>query len=269
MSLTVSYYILTAGSPAAYVLSTTTQTGDPEGTFIVSGYIGLTDVDGNPSITPTNTIFGGWGVANPPTSAAFQAGTEGTFGFENINLFAFFQGRIGRGTAGTCFSGGAGSGGTRGGGITSGTDNAGIDGGFGTVGNDYIDPNQNRNLAGAGNPAGTRDGTADGTGGVLILFVEGTITKEGVTPSTTKYFTANGIQGKQSDTFSTNDGLCKPFGGGTGGGIVIVVNNDTASLANNIQAAGGIIKTDGPNTARTNFQSGGNGAAVAYTFSEL
>jgi hypothetical protein len=176
---------------------------------------------------------------------------------------------IGAGSAGTCFSGGAGSGGTFG--VitegTSGTDSAGIRGGFGTAGVNYTNPALSRNLAGAGNPGGF--GTLfDGTGGVLIIFVEGTITKEGATPSTTKYFTANGVDGAQSGVLSDADILCKPFGGGSGGGIVILVNNDVENLAGNVQARGGIVERDGP-AGSANFQSAGNGAAVVYTFSQV
>ena len=179
------------------------------------------------------------------------------------------SGSIGSGSRGTCFSGGAGSGGTYG--VfqpeNSGTDNAGTDGGFGTDGVSYGE--SSADLGGAGNPGGAFGN--NGTGGVLIIFVEGTITREveeGEDPSTIKYFTANGVIGGQVPEYSEYDPYCKPFGGGTGGGIVIVVNNDAANFLDNVQAAGGIIRDDGPAGA-PNFQSGGNGAAVAYTFSEL
>jgi hypothetical protein len=184
------------------------------------------------------------------------------------------SGYIGAGSAGTCFSGGAGSGGTYGiqDPVTSGTADAGINGGFGTDGVDYSGLDV-QSMTGAGNP--TADSREDpdhaGTGGVLIIFVEGTITREvieGGDPSTTKYFTANGVEGAQCFTNSTYDTSCLPFGGGTGGGIVIVVNNNASNLLGNVEANGGIIERDGPGGAG-NFQSGGNGAAVAYTFSEL
>jgi hypothetical protein len=181
------------------------------------------------------------------------------------------SGSIGTGSAGTCFSGGAGSGGTYGiqDPLISGTNDAGINGGFGTDGVAYSGVDV-QSMTGAGNPTGDGREDADhaGTGGVLILFVEGTITKEGGTPSTTKYFTANGVEGAQCFTNSVNDPGCRPFGGGSGGGIVIVVNSDAANLTNNVQAVGGIVAAYGPAGA-TNYQSGGNGAAVAYTFGEL
>ena len=272
MAFSATYFIFTAVSPSSYVISTTTQTGDSGNTFTVSDYSGQQDADSNASYVPNNASFTGWSLVNPPNyPASYEAGEIVTFVDANFVFYAVIQGRIGSGSAGTCFSGGAGSGGTFSvpGPGSSGTDNAGINGGFGTVGINYSDPGQNRVISGAGNPGGVGDGTADGTGGVLILFVEGTITKEGGTPSTTKYFTANGREGRQSDNFSGYDGGCKPFGGGTGGGIVIVVNNGASSLTNNVQAAGGIISANGPITQRTDFQSGGNGAAVAYTFGEL
>jgi hypothetical protein len=273
MSFSATYYIFTAVSPSNYVLSSYSQTGNADEQFVVADYSGLTDTNDPPnaSYVPTNASFTGWSLANPPNyPASYEAGMLLTFTTANFVFFAVIEGKVGSGSAGTCFSGGAGSGGTFG--VpdqgSPGTDSAGINGGFGTIGNNYTTPSQNRALAGAGNPGGTTDGTADGTGGVLILFVEGTITKEGGTPSTTKYFTANGREGKQVATFSTRDLACKPFGGGSGGGIVIVVNNGASSLTNNVQAAGGIISADGPAGA-TNFRSGGNGAAVAYTFSQV
>ncbi len=182
------------------------------------------------------------------------------------------SGSIGAGSAGTCFSGGAGSGGTYGvvTPATSGSDSAGINGGAGTAGTHYGAPSQNRFLAGAGNPGGFT-GVAAGTGGVLIIFVEGTITKEvieGGDPATTKFFTANGVDCQQTTQPSTYDTLCNPFGGGSGGGIVIVVNNDATNLQYNVQANGGIVARDGPGGV-SNFQSAGNGDAVVYTFGAL
>jgi hypothetical protein len=179
------------------------------------------------------------------------------------------SGSIGSGSRGTCFSGGAGSGGTYG--VfepeTSGTDNAGTNGGFGTDGVSYGESSVT--LGGAGNPGGAFGN--NGTGGVLIIFVEGTITREAEgeeDPSTKKYFTANGVNGGQVDEYSSRDPYCKPFGGGSGGGIVILVNDNAGDLAANVQAIGGIVATDAP-SGSADFQSAGDGAAVAYTFSEL
>jgi hypothetical protein len=124
--------------------------------------------------------------------------------------------------------------------------------------------------AGAGNPNGNTnpsipdDPQYNGTGGVLIIFVEGTITTAG---STEKHFKANGTYGRQMLQGGMGpDSSIYPFGGGTGGGIVIVVNGNAAGLTDNVQASGGIVANNGPTAS---FRSGGDGAAVAYTFSEL
>lgn len=177
---------------------------------------------------------------------------------------------IGKGGNGTCFSGGTGSGGTQ---LipnfpvttTAGEENGGIGGtGFinGLVGvGDRVD--------GAGNPYG---GLLDlsgstipiGTGGVLIVFVEGTITTAGGI-----HFEAKGSPGFQSSSQSGNYTIpaVYPFGGGSGGGIIIIVNNDTTGLTSASDVRGGLYSSGGPDGGA--YQSGGSGAKVAYTFSEL
>lgn len=177
---------------------------------------------------------------------------------------------VGAGSAGTCFSGGSGSGGTfnpvQ---ATTSTANAGTRGGAGSdsalLG---VLPVGVQSAAGAGNPNGSvaygADPLYDGTGGVLIVFVEGTINTAG---SSVKHFTANGTQGRQMTQGGMGpDPTIFPFGGGTGGGIVIVVNQNAASLSNNIEALGGIITANGPSA---NFQSGGNGSALRIPFDSL
>ncbi len=171
----------------------------------------------------------------------------------------------GAGSAGTCFSGGSGGGGTLNAspGVTSAFD-AEADGGKGGEGANVTSP---ASAAGAGNPNGNTDPAIgddpqfDGTGGVLIIFVEGTITTNS---SSEKHFTADGTYGRQA--LNPSGTGIYPFGGGTGGGIVIVVNNSASSYTNNVTALGGVVATGGPTTP---FQSGGNGSAVCYTFSEL
>ena len=174
---------------------------------------------------------------------------------------------IREGSRGTCFSGGSGSGGTYG--PTLGTI-VGPGGANGGKGSDSIFgplAPTGESAAGAGNPNGSvelgPDSTYDGTGGVLIVFVEGTIT---TSSSSTKHFTANGVAGRQTATPSPNYSPTQPFGGGTGGGIIILVNANAASLTNNMEAKGGVVVSAGPSP---NFQSGGNGATVAYTFGAL
>lgn len=179
---------------------------------------------------------------------------------------------VGAGSAGTCFSGGSGSGGTfyPVAGSTS-TNDAGTRGGAGSDGSILgPTPATPQSSAGAGNPNGNTnpsipdDAQFNGTGGVLIVFVEGTIT---TASSSAKHFKANGVQGRQMEQggMGPNPNIY-PFGGGTGGGIVIVVNNGASGLGDNIEALGGIVANFAPSA---NYQTGGNGSAVAYTFSEL
>lgn len=177
---------------------------------------------------------------------------------------------IGAGSRGTCFSGGVGSGGTlllpgETTTIAAGGDN----GGKGSA--DYLNGlySIGDSAAGAGNPNGyvapaVDDPLSNGTGGVLIVFVEGTINTY---DNATKHFTANGVPGRQITSASGSYPSVFPFGGGTGGGIVIVVNNNASSLTGNIQASGGTLTANGPGGAP--YRSGGNGAAVAYTFGAL
>ena len=178
---------------------------------------------------------------------------------------------VGAGSAGTCFSGGSGSGGTyfpvSGSTVTP---DAGTRGGAGSEGAILgVTPTPPQSVAGAGNPNGNTDPSIgddpqyNGTGGVLIVFVEGTITTAG----SDKHFAANGVQGRQmiQGGMGPNPAIF-PFGGGTGGGIVILVNGDALSFRSNMQTLGGIVVNNGPSA---NFQSGGNGVSATYTFDEL
>jgi len=170
---------------------------------------------------------------------------------------------VGAGSAGTCFSGGSGSGGIYAGtNFDTFTGDAGINGGEGTQfasgtgGGGDPDP-PSGSASGAGNPNGDGSGgdpVHDGTGGVLIIFVEGTITKDSIA----KHFTANGASGKTLGNPGFFYPGVNPFGGATGGGIVILVNNGDNS--NNVEARGGVTPLG---------RGGGNGAAVALSFSQL
>lgn len=180
-------------------------------------------------------------------------------------------GGVGTGSDGTCFSGGSGSGGSYyPDPALASTNNAGTRGGAGSAGTTVgLGPSQSPPYAdGAGNPNGGAtpgdppDPQYDGTGGVLIVFVEGNINVVGGA----KHFKANGAPGRQMTVPGAGPAGVYPFGGGTGGGIVIVINKDAATLTSNMEALGGIVAANGPSA---NFQSGGNGQAVAYTFGEL
>ena len=161
---------------------------------------------------------------------------------------------IGAGSAGTCFSGGTGSGGTANPTVGTTTGNGEENGGQGGASNGVGFGNY---MAGAGNPNGD-DGTiteANGTGGTLIVIVEGSIT---LPDSLATYFTADGVSGL-SQRFPVNYGTA-PYGGGSGGGIVLVVAQNGASLnTTNVTARGG--------TAASKAKSGGDGAAVGLNMS--
>jgi hypothetical protein len=178
---------------------------------------------------------------------------------------------VGAGSAGTCFSGGSGSGGTYFAiGASTFTNDAGGRGGAGSEGAIVgVTPATPQSCAGAGNPNGNTnpslpdDAQFNGTGGVLIVFVEGTITTSG---ASVKHFRANGTYGRQMiEQGQAGTGIL-PFGGGTGGGIVIVVNNDPTSITDNMEALGGIVVSGGPSPS---LQSGGNGATVRTSFGDL
>lgn len=187
----------------------------------------------------------------------------------------------GTGAAGTCFSGGSGSGGTyyppNPTTNSTTTANAIPNGGAGTDSVLAIGPySTGSTAAGAGNPAGytppAQDfGPSNGTGGVLIVFVEGNINKP-PSSDTVKFFTANGCPGRQM-TVGGMTSVVYPFGGGSGGGIVLVINSAAATLVDNVQAAGGIVEMHNPNDLPGGtpgaWRSGGDGAAVCATFAQL
>ena len=185
---------------------------------------------------------------------------------------------IGSGSRGTCFSGGAGSGGTFSPLGTTQTSNAGTRGGAGSLGfsaSGGLIPIGGYQLGGAGNPtaynnvtdlSGVAPNENQGTGGVLLLFVEGSIIEPESVPPNTRYFTANGAPGLQAT--SAGNYIAYPFGGGSGGGVVVVVNGNAANFTSKVQANGGIVATNGPGGA-SDYRSGGDGAAVCYTFEQI
>ncbi len=177
---------------------------------------------------------------------------------------------VGAGSAGTSFSGGSGSGGTyypieN----TTGTDNAEANGGAGSDSVLLGVVPAGNSAAGAGNPNGSvslgPSSTYDGTGGVLIIFVEGTITTQG---ASVKHFTADGVAGRQMTQSGMAGTAVYPFGGGTGGGIVILVNKNATSLVNNVSAYGGVVVNNSPNDPEP-YRSAGNGSAICIEFNQL
>lgn len=165
----------------------------------------------NPQIPAT----GGAGAMPRSTNGA-NAGTSGsaggTGGGGGGNWFSS-GGTVGTGSAGTCFSGGCGSGAVYNTGGQS-SPAAGINGGAGGAG---AFPNAQITNGGAGNPGGTgyyfdvEDARAiggSGTGGVLIVIVEGTLASNMIGATR---FTANGAAGGSFGGVS---------GGGSGGGSI-------------------------------------------------
>lgn len=186
----------------------------------------------------------------------------------------------GAGSAGTCFSGGVGSGGTFNPLVNTTTFDGGIRGGAGSIGFTGTGggsfpvpiPTGGYQLGGAGNLTGYTDlsgGIApdfnQGTGGVLLLFVEGSIIESEGAPANQKYFVANGAPGMQA-TSNGRYPAVYPFGGGSGGGVVIVVNKNAVNLGTMVEAKGGVVEINGP---EINYRSGGDGAAVCYTFEQI
>ena len=163
------------------------------------------------------------------------------------------------GAAGTCCSGGAGSGGSANPNDGDNTGTGGANGGAGGFDvNNSVYPSQS--AAGAGNPNGDDDKTepsenSNGTGGTLIVIVEGNIS---VSDGYAVYFVSNGTRGRFMD--QPIRGYIPPFGGGSGGGIVIVASQNGSSFGANIASLGG-TSSDGP--------SGGNGGTIALDLSAI
>jgi hypothetical protein len=167
---------------------------------------------------------------------------------------------VGQGGSGTCFSGGAGSGGSANPGDGTTTGFGEENGGAG--GADVVDSGlfPDQSAAGAGNPNGelNENRDSDGTGGTLIVIVEGNITL--FDPPGTP-FSADGNPGRQVNG-PGNQGSIFPFGGGSGGGIVVLASQNAPTLGKIASAAGGA-------SDRTFGQSGGNGDTLQVDFTSF
>jgi hypothetical protein len=164
-------------------ISMTGRGANHSGTGTSGGYTAPVDIRiGTGSFSSGGTISnpqipgtGGAGGAVRSTDGA-NNGTTGTNGGTGGggSGYAFSSGTAGSGSDGTCFSGGSGGGGAYGGTGTNGGSNGGA-GGNGSQ--------QTGNLVtgGAGNPGGTLKASvgADGTGGTLIIIVEGSLSGSG------------------------------------------------------------------------------------------
>jgi hypothetical protein len=169
------------------------------------------------SITnPSVPAAGGAAVA---TSTNGNAGTNGGTGSggggqNDVSVAAP------HGTAGTSFTGGTGGGGGRNhSGLslsgTAGTANGGAGGNAIPAGGPY--PTANPSSGGSGNPAGSggENPGGTGTGGVLFIIVEGTISGSGT-------ITVNGINpGSASE---------RPGGGSGGGSCTVLYMTDTSTI---------------------------------------
>lgn len=179
---------------------------------------------------PEIPATGGAGGAVRSTTGANNgtAGTNGGSGGGGSG-YAFSGGTAGSGAAGTCFSGGPGGGGAYGGVAGNAVANGGKGG----------DRNSGGPVTtgGAGNPGGAGSITgANGTGGTLIIIVEGTMTGNGS-------FRCDG-------TASTRDGGGVPGGGSGAGSVTVLYKTDSSTTT--VSANGGNGNSAG---------NGGNGTA--------
>jgi hypothetical protein len=186
-------------------------------------------------VNPQIAAAGGAGGAVRTTTGANNgtAGASGTTGGGGSG-YAFSGGTGGSGSAGTCFTGGSGGGGGNGGVGT----NAGENGGKG--GNAAGGATN----GGTGNPGGDKGSGAfaevgnDGTGGTLIVIVEGSLSGSGTIVS-------NGTDARRADSGRIP-------GGASGGGSVNVFFGTNPSNVVTVTANGGQGNTGG---------NGGNGTA--------
>lgn len=193
--------------------------------------------DGTVFVIPRAGSNGGAAVAasgessiNGNAGATVTTGQTGGGGAGGAGVGNGFTATPGSGAAGTCFSGGAGGGGVGSAdgnaSATSGAANGGAGGGGGNV--SYVCG------AGAGNPAGSGFNSnispEDGTGGLLIIIVKGTVTI-GAAGS----IEAKGGYGGGSSGSGNNQGA----GGGSGGGTILLLHAGALTNNGTITAAGG------------------------------
>lgn len=187
-------------------------------------------------VNPEVPAAGGAAVATNLTgTAGTGGGTGGGAGGVNDNTAAT------AGTAGTSFTGGSGGGGGRTyGGIgtpnagAAGVSNGGAGGAALPAGGPY--PSANPSSGGSGNPggAGGENPGGDGTGGVLFIIVEGTISGAGT-------IAANGV---------ASGAASERRGGGSGGGSVTILYTTDSSTITPTATGGGGGYTGGAGTAR-------------------
>jgi hypothetical protein len=183
---------------------------------------------------------GAGGVSGSGAGGFGTAGTSGGTGGGGGGPNSINAPTIGAGSAGTSYSGGSGGGA---GGRTTAA-NAQPNGGAGGQAERGTNANAFDFEGGAGNPGGTnpfftapRNQGRSGTGGVLIVIVEGSITGTGS-------IRANGVVNENTLNWTTdpvNGTSALSYGGSTGGGSVTVMYGGSTSITP--AASGGDIST--------------------------
>jgi hypothetical protein len=186
---------------------------------------------------PSVPAFGGCGGAARSTfgSSAGAAGCNGGSGGGGGGMYGRGGGcgTVGAGSGGTCFSGGSGSGSMC---MEEGAGASGEGRAFGGEGGDGAAVEGGTGCGGAGNPGGRgfsgieedsdlRGG--EGTGGTLIVIVEGAIITN---TDPVKRFIAEGVNGASYGAL---------YGGGSGGGSIIVFSKTEQGALPRMSATGG------------------------------
>jgi len=224
-------------SPAIAAATIPIYTGacDESGTTVTSPYIPTAGQSGATAVSSVN----GNVVGNPGGSATTQAARStggGGGGGIRQNLLNSGTTTGGAGSAGTSFGGGCGGGGAWS--NVGGTAGSGVANG-GTGGTGLVNAIGNNPTAGggAGNPGGSGAGYSaasavggSGTGGVLVIFVKGTLYGSGSV-------TCNGANGGTLGVISGNYGVSG--GGGSGGGSVTIITTSNQSTVT-VSAVGGL-----------------------------
>lgn len=208
-------------SNSSSIISMSMRGANHSGTGDSGGYTAPVDIrvatgTYNSITNPTIPAIGGAGAARRSTDGKNSGGTK-TYGTGGGGGGYRFNGGVtasyaGAGAAGTCFSGGAGSGSCYPGtGVTLNSADATENGGAGSAGVGSTP------VGGNGNPKGAGSSFTSGTGGVLIVFVTGTISG------------ASGVFRAQGGGTYSMGGI---RGGGSGGGVVMTfsTNNPSNSL---------------------------------------
>ncbi len=197
-------------------------------------------------VDPKVPAVGGAGGAAVSTSAAGNVGAAGTGGGtggggSGGHAVTAGTSTSGAGAAGTSFTGGSGGGGAVS--TQAGTIAGGTGGANGGAGGDSAHNGNTIANGGAGNPGGKYTSSLayanspDGTGGVLIVIVEGALSGSGK-------IEANGVAAAQ--------GVARAGGGSGGGSVTIMYGTDTSSITPTASSIG---------SAATASQPGGNGGA--------